>query len=155
MSLTESSHERWHDFPYLEAIVKLGEDEIQVGNSSRGQVVLCNVGNGPIEFQSDQPLLASLLDPVTLEKVGGYTGWTAGTGLMIRLDPGDKATIPVLIGTATTKNDRTSYLSPGDYLVRVNVPLYELRLDREGNERSYLNLPLVRVKVVDRSLRQI
>jgi len=153
MALTESSRDRWPDFPFLEAIFMLGQDEIEVGSSSQGHVNFRNVGNSLIEFQSDQPLLASLLDPKTSERAGGFGGWIAGTGRLIRLGPDEKATIPVLVGTTTGLKDLNLSLPPGEYLVKVDMPLYELRPDHEGYERSYLHLPVVGIRVVKRSHR--
>jgi hypothetical protein len=89
------------------------------------------------------------IDPA-MERVGGYSGWIAGTGLMIRLGPGEVATIPVLIGTARRYDDRILALPPGKYLVKVDVSILELRPDKEGYERSFLHLPLVHLKVMEK-----
>jgi hypothetical protein len=150
MALTESSRERWPDFPFLEASVTLGEEELEVGGFGAGHVHLRNFGKETIEFQSDQPIAAAILDPSTLERVGGYSGWVAGTGLMIHLLPGEDASILVLIGTARRQGDQIAALPAGTYLVKVDVPILELRPDKEGYERSFLHLPLVRLKVVER-----
>ena len=85
-----------------------------------------------------------------MERVGGYSGWVAGTGLMIHLRPGEGAAIPVLIGTARRQDDQILALPPGKYLVKVDVPILELRRDEEGYERSFLHLPLVHLKVVEK-----
>ncbi len=150
MALTESSRDRRPDFPFLEISFRLDEDELEIGRSTQGHVHLTNTGDIRIEFQSDQPIVASILDPSTMERVGGYSGWIAGTGLMIRLDPCKAAAITVLVGTATRTNDEVSVLPPGKYLVKVDVPLYELRPDEEGYERSYLHLPLADLSVTER-----
>jgi hypothetical protein len=150
VALTESSRDRRPDFPFLEAKFKLGEDELEIGRICQGHVHLRNAGNDLIELESEQPIVASILDPSTMERVGGYSGWIAGTGLMIRLGPGDVARITVLVGTATRKNGEILTLPPGEYLVKVDVPLFELRPDEEGYEKSHLHLPLVDLRVVER-----
>jgi hypothetical protein len=148
MSLTHSSRDRWPDFPFLEATVTLDQEELEVGGFSPGKVHLRNLGEEVIKFQSDQPIAAAILDPSTLERVGGYSGWVAGTGLIIHMRPGEEAMIPILIGTAHRQDDQILALPPGKYLVKVDVPILELRPDNEGYERSYLPLPAVQLKVV-------
>jgi len=150
MALTESSRDRWSDFPFLEASVTLEKEELEVGGSSAGHVHLRNFGKEAIEFQSDQPIAAAILNPSTMERVGGYSVWVGGTGLMIHLRPGEVATIPVLIGTARRQDDQILALPPGKYLVKVDVPILEQRPDKESYERSFLHLPLVHLKVVEK-----
>ncbi|MHB2028595.1 MAG: hypothetical protein ACYCPT_07230 [Acidimicrobiales bacterium] len=150
MALTESSRDRWPDFPFLEASVTLEKEKLEVGGSSGGHVHLRNFGQEAIEFQSDQPIPAAILNPSTMERVGGYSGWIAGTGLMMHLRPGEVATIPVLIGTARRQDDQILALPPGKYLVEVDVPILEQRPDKDGYERSFLHLPLVHLEVVEK-----
>jgi hypothetical protein len=148
MAITHSPRDRWPDFPFLEASVALDQEELEVGGFYPGVVHLRNLGEEAINIESEQPIAAAILDPSTMERVGGYNGWVAGTGLTIHLRPGGAVTVPVLVGTARRKDDKILALPPGQYLVEVDVPILELRPDSEGYERSYLRLPSVQVQVV-------
>lgn len=120
----------------------MAEDSLEVGCRGLGHLHLRNVGADLIEFQTDQPLLANVLDPATLESVARYSGPVAGMGRMIHLEPGGEVTIAVLIGTSSTSNGEVIELSPGPYVIRVDVPIYELRPDGDGYELSHLTMPL-------------
>lgn len=150
MALTESTRDRRPDFPFLEATMNFGEEELEVGESGLGHIQLRNIGVERIEIHSDQPVVATILDRSNKERVGGYTGWIAGTGLVIRLGSDETATIPVLIGTTSRRGDEIVTLPPGDYLIKVDLPILELRPDEDGYERSHLQLPLIPIKFVEK-----
>ena len=148
VALTESPRDRRADFPTLEITLTLDADALAQGTTGQGQIRLHNAGRGQIEFQSDQPLVAAVLDPLSQERVGGFAGWLAGTGLVVKLSEGESSTIPVLVGTFRKEHDEVSPLSPGEYLVSADIPIYEFRPDGEGYERSHLRSPQVRLRVV-------
>lgn len=151
MALTESSRDRRLDFPFLEGRVELNEQTLEVGSKGFGRLHLRNAGSASIEFHTDQPLTAVLLDLSTMAKVAGFEGWIAGTGLVVRLAPGDETTIAVLLGSTARRNGEVIALAPGDYLVQVDVPIYEMRPDQEGYEKSYLTMPVAQIRLVKRS----
>ena len=60
--------------------VEAGQGVLEAGDDGHGRLVLRNSGSeriGPLG--SGQPLVGSLLN-ASLETVGGYGGWIAGTG---------------------------------------------------------------------------
>ena len=73
----------------------------------------------------------------------------AGTGLGIRLDPGEEMQIGVLFCTASARPELGYALPPGRYLVRTAVPIYD------GTEapfgRSHLSVDPVGLTVVERA----
>jgi hypothetical protein len=76
---------------------------------------------GPLDC--GQPLVGSLLNS-SLETVGGYSGAIAGTGRVIDLAPGDPASIWVIFGTASTREDIGYVLPPGRYWLSVRMRLH-------------------------------
>ena len=141
MAATLSLRERRPDFPFLEATVALDQDELEVGGHCRGVVQLRNRGEEAILFESERPIAAGILNPSTMVRVGGFSGWVTGTGLTIHLRPGGAAKIEVLLGVATGHDAQILELPPGHYLVHVDVPILERQPDNEGYEKSYLRLP--------------
>ena len=75
---------------------------------------------GPLN--TGRRLVGSLLN-ASHEPVGGYTGWIAGTGLAIDLEPGGSASINVIFGTASSREELGYALPPGEYWLKVHVPL--------------------------------
>jgi len=69
------------------------------------------------------PCAGSLLNS-SLEAVGGYSGAVAGTGRVIDLATGESAGIPVIFGTASTREDLGYVLPPGRYWLRVQMRLH-------------------------------
>ena len=59
-----------------------------------------------------------------LETVGGYSGWIAGTGRVIDLAPGESASVGIIFGTASTREDLGYVLPPGRYWLRVQMRLH-------------------------------
>jgi hypothetical protein len=111
-------------FEGLEMSVEVDHEVLEPGDDGRGRLILRNSSAeriGPLHC--DQPLVGSLLNS-RLETVGGYSGWVAGTGRTINLAPGESATIPVIFGTASTREDLGYVLPPGRYWLRVQMRLH-------------------------------
>jgi hypothetical protein len=109
-------------FEGLEMSVEVHQRTLQVGDDGTGRLVLRNSGSeriGPLV--SGQPLGGPLLD-ASLEAVGGYVGWIAGTGRIVDLAPGQSASIPVIYGTASTREDLGYALPPGTYWLKIQMP---------------------------------
>ena len=88
-----------------------------------GRLVLRNSSPeriGPLDC--GQPLIGSLLDS-SLEVVGGYSGWVAGTGRVIDLAPGETASFPVIFGTASGREGLGYVVPPGRYWLKVQMRL--------------------------------
>ena len=111
-------------FEGLEMSVEVDKQVLQVGDNGRGRLVLRNSSReriGPL--QTGQPVVSSLLNS-SLETVGGYSGWIAGTGRVIDLAPGESASVGIIFGTASTREDLGYVLPPGRYWLRVQMRLH-------------------------------
>ena len=114
-------------FEGLEMSVEVDQEVLEAGDDGHGRLVLRNSSSariGPLD--TGQPLVGSLLNS-SLETVGGYSGWIAGTGLTIDLAPGGSASIRVIFGTASTREDLGYVLPPGRYWLRVQMRLHHGR----------------------------
>ena len=131
-------------FEGLEVSLEVDQTVLEVGDDGHGRLVLRNNGReriGPLN--TGQPLVGSLLN-ASHEAVGGYTGWIAGTGLAIDLEPGGSASINVIFGTASSREELGYALPPGEYWLKVQVPLRHGR----GEPASALAVPLTRITIV-------
>ena len=92
-----------------------------------------------------QPLVGSLLN-ASQEAVGGFSGWIAGTGRNVDLAPGESASIGVIFGTASIREELGYALPPGRYWLKVQTSF------RPGpGEPPYaLTAPLTQITVVPR-----
>jgi hypothetical protein len=114
-------------FEGLEMSVEVDQEVLEAGDDGHGRLVLRNSSPeriGPLDC--GQPLVGSLLNS-SLETVGGYSGWIAGTGRFIDLAPGESASIRVIFGTASTREDLGYVLPPGRYWLRVRMRLHHGR----------------------------
>lgn len=107
-------------FPGLQLRAVLREARVPTGSALDGQVQLLNAGRTPIRFDTDQPLVAVVIDAGRV--VGTYSGWSAGTGLMVDLAPGAAREISFTGGTAGGSGEQYS-TPPGSYTVIVSVPI--------------------------------
>ena len=118
------------------------------GDDGHGRLVLRNSSPeriGPLG--AGQPLAGSLLN-ASLEAVGGYGGWIAGTGLITGLAPGQSASIPVIYGTASTREDLGYAVPPGSYWLQVQLPF---RPGPGGPPTNTLTAPLTQITVIPRA----
>jgi hypothetical protein len=137
-------------FEGLEMSVEVDQTVLEAGDDGHGQLVLRNNGQekiGPLGL--GQPLVGSLLN-ASQEAVGGFSGWIAGTGLTVDLAPGQSASIRVIFGTASTREELGYALPPGRYWLQVQI-----RFRHGSGEPTYaLTAPLTQVTIVPR-VRQI
>jgi len=134
-------------FEGLEISVEAGQKILEAGDDGHGRLVLRNSSSGRIgPLGSGQPLAGSLLN-VSLEAVGGYGGWIAGTGLIIDLAPGRSASIPVIYGTASTREDLGYVVPPGRYWLQVQM---RFRHGLGGPPTNALTAPLTQITVIPR-----
>jgi hypothetical protein len=114
-------------FEGLEMSVEVNQKVLEAGDDGHGRLVLRNSSPeriGPLD--SGQPLVGSLLNS-SLETVGGYCGAVAGTGLTIDLAPGGAASIRVIFGTASTREDLGYVVPPGRYWLKVQMRVHHGR----------------------------
>jgi hypothetical protein len=133
-------------FEGLEMRVEVDHTILEVGDDGHGRLVLRN--NGPERIGplgSGRPLVGSLLN-ASHEAVGGYSGAIAGTGLTIDLAPGQSASIGVIYGTASTREELGYALPPGTYWLKV-----QMRFQQEpGGPTHALTAPLTQITIVPR-----
>ena len=135
-------------FDGLEISVEAGQQVLEAGDDGHGRLVLRNSSSeriGPLG--SGQPLAGSLLN-ASLEAVGGYGGWIAGTGLIIDLAPGQSASIPVIYGTASTREDLGYVVPPGSYWLQVQM---RFRHGLGGPPTHAFTAPLTQITIIPRA----
>jgi hypothetical protein len=131
----------------LEMSVEVDQEVLTVGDDGRGRLVLRNSGSertGPLHC--GQPLVGSLLNS-SLETVGGHNGWVAGTGRTIDLAPGESASIPIIFGTASTREELGYVVPPGRYWLKVQL---RLQHGRGALKTNALAAPLTQITVIPR-----
>jgi hypothetical protein len=136
--------EEW-TFDGLETSVEVDQAVLAVGDDGHGRLVLRNGSSeriGPLG--SGQPLSGSLLN-ASFEVIGGYSGWIAGTGLIIDLAPGRSASIPVIYGTASAREDLGYAVPPGTYWLKVQM---RFRHGLGGPPTHVLTAPLTRITII-------
>jgi hypothetical protein len=135
-------------FEGLEMSVEVDQKVLEAGDDGHGRLVLRSSSSeriGPLD--TGQPLVGSLLN-ASLETVGGYSGWIAGTGLTVDLAPGRSASIPVIYGTASTREDLGYAVPPGRYWLKVQM---RFRHGRSGPPtNALLTAPLTQITIIAR-----
>ncbi len=134
-------------FNGLKMNVEVGRRVLEVGDDGHGRLVLRNSGPeriGPLDC--GQPLVGSLLN-ASREAVGGFSGWIAGTGLTVDLAPGRSASIKVIFGTASTREELGYALPPGRYWLKVQMPFRH----GPGGPTHALTAPLTQITVIPRA----
>jgi hypothetical protein len=135
-------------FEGLEMSVEVGQQVLEAGDDGHGRLVLRN--NSPERIGplgSGQPLRGSLLN-ASLQAVGGYSGWIAGTGVIVDLEPGRSASIPVIYGTASTREDLGYLVPPGTYWLKVRM---RFRPGLGGPPTHALTAPLTPITIIPRA----
>jgi hypothetical protein len=133
-------------FEGLEMSVEVDQTILEVGDDGHGRLVLRNSGSeriGPLH--SGQPLIGSLLND-SLEAVGSYSAWIAGTGLVVDLAPGRSASIPFICGTTSTRENLGYAVPPGTYWLKIQMGF---RLGHPAGVPSHaLTAPLTRITII-------
>jgi hypothetical protein len=134
-------------FEGLELSVEAGQKVVEAGDDGHGRLVLHNSSSGRIgPLGTGRPLVGSLLN-ASLETVGSYGGWIAGTGLILDLAPGRSASIPVIYGTASTREDLGYVVPPGRYWLKVQIPF---RQGLGGPPTNAITAPLTQITIIPR-----
>jgi hypothetical protein len=127
--------------------VEVDQRVLEAGDDGHGRLVLRNSSPeriGPL--LTGQPLAGSLLNS-SLETVGGYSGAVVGTGRFIDLAPGASASLPVIFGTASTREDLGYVVPPGRYWLRVQMHLHHRRGAPQTNAPA---APLMQITIIPR-----
>jgi hypothetical protein len=116
-------------FPGLVIIAQLDKDRIRSGAGWSGEVELRNDGPALIDFETDQPVIGSVID-ASGRVVGAFSGVIAGTGIRVNLPPGTSQKIRFLGGTGGGTGERYS-TPPGDFSAVVVIPVHD---DESGGQ---------------------
>ncbi len=133
-------------FDGLKMSVEVDQTVLEVGDDGHGRLVLRNHGRERIVPQGlGQPLVGSLLN-ASHEAVGGFCGAIGGTGLAVDLAPGGSASIGVIFGTASIREELGYTLPPGRYWLKVQISFRH----GTGERRYALTAPLTQITIVPR-----
>lgn len=119
------------------------ERTLQQQEAETGRPILTSVGEEKAVIHVALRADGSLLN-ASHEAVGGYSGWIAGTGLTIDLESGRSASIKVIFGTASSREELGYALPPGKYWLKVQVPFRH----GHGEPTHALTAPLTQITIV-------
>jgi len=136
-------------FPDLQITLQLDSPTVVAGMDGQGTVVLRNVGTTAIAFDSGEPLVGSIVRPMSNDAVGGFCGAIAGVGRRIHLAPGDEATLGFIFGTASSIRAMGYCVAPGDYVVKVRIPVWETSPEPHPSRRRVMDAPPVPLLIVE------
>jgi hypothetical protein len=111
------------DFAGLVITAGLEKQRVRAGANWSGEVELRNDGPDLIAFETDQPVIGSVID-ASGRVAGSFNGVIAGTGLVIRLYPGEARAIRFVGGTAGGSGERYA-TAPGEYSAIVVIPVHD------------------------------
>jgi hypothetical protein len=135
---------------HLEATLVLMPDILRAGEDLRSWVVIRNRGVKTLEFESEQPLIGSLVGAEISRVRRGFVFSVAGTGVSGRLEPGEAMQIGVLLPEFRPQPDLLDRVPPGRYVVRTEVPIFDYPAGSEVLRRRVLDVPPVKLTVVIR-----
>jgi hypothetical protein len=78
-----------------------GPAVVRSGHTLRHGLLLRNHTGDELQIPTNGHVTAGILDPLTGEVVGGFSGWQTPLLVMFRIAPGGTKRIPLLIGTAS------------------------------------------------------
>ena len=99
----------------LSARVLVEEPPRHPGEDGRARVILRNDAPVPVDVDTGEPQVGSVLARGTARVVGRYTGFVAGVGRSATLPPGGEIALDVVFGTASCDVDLGYALPPGEY----------------------------------------
>lgn len=122
--------------PDLRLRLTLDHPTVISGEYVRGQLEVTNRGQVPTTIETNHPLIATVLSQDGAA-AGLFCGFIAGTGRLLRLDPGQSANVLMLGGTTGT----LAYCTPpGNYLVVACMPLNPI--DGVGQQEQIISPPV-------------
>jgi hypothetical protein len=92
---------------------------VRSGHEASPDIVITNTGAETINASGK--LIAAVVDPLTGEVVGGYTGAVTLELRITMVPPGASATVPVLLGTDSLRPELGYAVPPGEWASQVAV----------------------------------
>ena len=118
------------------------------GHTVRQQLLVTNLGSTDIAAFTGPNLIAEIVDPSSGVVVGGYSGGQRSSGHFHTIPPGKTKPIPLLIGTASLVPDLGYALPPGEWSLRIVLPLRDASRQTLRTARHLL-LPPLPVTITD------
>lgn len=116
---------------------ELEEDLVlRSGHSGRVGLLLHNLGSEQIQLVTNGSLTALVVDPITREVVGGFSGAQVLPMVPFTAAPGGAVHVPLLVGTASLVPALGYAIPPGQWAIRTTLKLVS------GRSLSTPTLPL-------------
>ena len=96
---------------------------VRSGHTLRHGLLLRNHTGGEVQIATNGHVTAGIVDPLTGEVVGGFSGWQTFPLVMFRIAPGETERIPLLIGTASFAARLGYALPPGSWGLQATLDL--------------------------------
>jgi hypothetical protein len=96
---------------------------LRSGHSGRGGLLLHNLGSAHIQLVTNGSLTAVVVDPITREAVGGFSGAQVLPMVTFSAAPGGAVRVPLLVGTASLVPDLGYASPPGQWAMRTTLQL--------------------------------
>lgn len=123
-----------------DVVASLGEElRVRTGHTLSSHLIVDNRSSSEIEVITNGRVTARVLDPSTCRLVGAFAGAQTMPRATFRALPGESATIPLLIGTASPAPNLGYATPPGEWVIEVT-----LMLEGRGSYRT----PLLPITVV-------
>jgi hypothetical protein len=124
--------------------VSLSDDVTVVsGRLAHGSLEFSNYGTEEVTLDTSGAVTARILDPSTLDVVGGFVGAQAMPLVRFPIAPGETVTVRLLVGTASFKRELGYTVPPGEWMMDAIVKV------RDRGDRRVPPLP---VDIIARSL---
>jgi hypothetical protein len=101
-------------------------DELAVvgsGHTLHHQLTVHNLTGGELQLVTNGQVTAVVVDPQTRETAGGFSGAQALPRMIYRVTPGGSTSIPLLIGTASSRPQLGYAVPPGEWGIQVTLTL--------------------------------
>ena len=100
-----------------------GPAVVRSGRTLRHGLLLRNHTGGELQIATNGHVTAGIVDPLTGEVVGGFSGWQTLPLVMFRIAPGGTERIPLLIGTASFAVRLGYAVPPGSWGLQATLDL--------------------------------
>ena len=113
------------------------------GGVANSQLEFSNHGGAEVTLDTNGVVTARILDPSTLEVVGGFVGAQTMPLIRFPIAPGEAIRVPLLVGAASFKRSLGYTVPPGEWMMDAIVKVHD-----RGDRR----IPPLPVVIVARSL---
>jgi hypothetical protein len=118
--------------------VSLADDvTVASGRVAHGSLEFSNCGTAEVTLDTNGTVTARILDPSTLDVVGGFVGMQTMPLISFQIVPGGTVTVPLLVGTASFTRTLGYTVPPGEWMMDAIVKVHD-----RGDRRT-LPFPVV------------